>query len=163
MEDAPRTHNPLVSSAAGGRLLSTLQLPLFLLWPPTGYGVLTATGRKSGKRRRRCVRAVERNGLAYIVAIKGSRTGWLRNVQANPKVQLRIRSGTFDAIAREVEAAEREAAEATYCEMKSRFEYLEYAMWRKGRPTPTKVRELHRRWFEEGTPLVVELHDDRPR
>ena len=30
-------------------------------------------------------------------------------------------------------------------------------MWRPGRPTPAKIRELHRDWFAQGTPLVVEL------
>jgi deazaflavin-dependent oxidoreductase (nitroreductase family) len=62
-----------------------MQLPLFLLRPPAGYGVLTTTGRRTGKTRRRCVRAIKRGDRVYLVAIKGSRTGWLRNVLASPR------------------------------------------------------------------------------
>jgi len=29
--------------------------------------------------------------------------------------------------------------------------------WRSGRPTRTKIEELHRTWFERGTPLIVDL------
>ena len=157
MEAKPRTHNPFINSARGGRVLSAMQLPLFLLRPPAGYGVLTTTGRRTGKARRRCVRAVKRGERAYLVAIKGSRTGWLRNVQANPEVRLRVREGTFTGIAREVQVQERAEAIDAYCEAMSPFEYLEYSMWRRGRATPARIRQLHRSWFDEGSPLVVEL------
>jgi deazaflavin-dependent oxidoreductase (nitroreductase family) len=153
-----RNHNPFINSAAGGRALSAMQLPLFILRPPAGYGVLTTTGRKTGKTRRRCVRVIRRGDKAYIVAIKGAHTGWLKNVRANPEVRLRVRGGAFAGITREVqEAAERQEAMDAYCETVNPFEYLEYSMWRKGRATPSKIKELHRTWFNEGTPLVVEL------
>lgn len=157
MDAEERKHNPFIHFATGGRILSAMQLPLFILRPPAGYGVLTSTGRKTGKTRRRCVRAVRREDKAYIVAIRGARTGWLKNVQANPEVRLRVRSGAFAGNAHEVPAAERREAMEAYRERTSPFEYLEYSMWRRGRPTPSKIMELHRTWFNEGTPLVVEL------
>lgn len=156
MEAAERRHNPLINSATGARLLSASQLPLFKLRPPPGYGVLTTTGRRTGKRRSRCVRAVRRGDQAFLVAIKG-RTGWLANIRAHPEVRLRIRGGSFEGIAREPRQAERERALEAYCEPLGWFEYLEYVNWRKGRPTPEGIRELHRAWFELGAPLVVEL------
>jgi deazaflavin-dependent oxidoreductase (nitroreductase family) len=153
-----RKHNPLVNTAAGGRTLSAMQLPFFLLRPPSGYGVLTTTGRRSGKPRRRCIRAIRRDQRAYLVAIKGAQSGWLRNIRANPKVRLRIRGGTFAGVARElVEAAERQEAMEAYCQTVNPFEYLECGLWRKGRPTRSKIKELHRSWFEQGIPLVVDL------
>lgn len=152
-----RTHNPLINSATGGRVLSALQLPLFRIRPPAGYGVLTTKGRRSGKVRPRCVRVVQRDDRAYLVAIKGSRTAWLKNIEAEPRVRLKTRTGAFSGVARELRASEREEAMDAYCEMASPFEYLEYAMWRRDRPTRTAIRELHRTWFETGTPLVVEL------
>jgi F420H(2)-dependent quinone reductase len=85
-----RKHNPFLNSATGGRILSALQLPLFLARPPLGYGVLATRGRRSGKARRRCVRVVMRGQLAYLVAIKGPRTAWLKNIQSNPHVRLRV-------------------------------------------------------------------------
>jgi deazaflavin-dependent oxidoreductase (nitroreductase family) len=129
-----------------------------LLRPPPGYGVLTTTGRRSGKRRQRCVRAIRRGEKAYIVAIKGNRTAWLKNVRANPQVRLRVRGGTFAGQARELrDAAEAETAADAYCERAGRFEYVECMMWRSGRPSRSKSVELHRNWFESGIPLVVEL------
>jgi deazaflavin-dependent oxidoreductase (nitroreductase family) len=158
MTAAERTHNPFLNSAAGGRALSALQLPFFALRPPPAYGVLTTTGRKTGKARRRCVRAVRSGNKAYVVAIKGGRTGWLRNIRANPNVRLRIRGGTFAGLARDPSgAAEREEAIEAYCETVGWFERLEYTMWRRGRPTPPRIRGLHRRWFDDGVPLVIEL------
>jgi hypothetical protein len=55
-----RARNPLVSSPIGGRLLSAVQLPWFMIFPPLGFGVLTTTGRKTGKTRRKCIRAIRR-------------------------------------------------------------------------------------------------------
>ena len=159
MYEPERKRNPLVNSSAGARALSATQLPVFLLRPPPGYGVLTTTGRTSGKPRRRCVRAIRSGDCAYVVAIKGSITGWLRNIRADPNVRLRIRGGTFSGVARELsEAEELRAAADAYCEPVGWFEYLEYGMWRRGRPTRAKIQQLHRAWCEQGTPLVVELH-----
>jgi hypothetical protein len=44
-----------------------------------------------------------------------------------------------------------------YCEPVGRFEYVEYRMWRPGKPTPERIRDLHRTWFERGTPLAIAL------
>ena len=133
-------------------------LPGFTIRPPAGFGVLTTTGRKTGKRRRKCVRAIRRGDRAYIVSIRSS--AWLRNVQANPNVRLRIRGGTFSGIARDLrDAEERQQAMDAYCETLKPFDYAECAMWRSGRPTRTKIRELHRGWFGQGTPLVVDLRE----
>jgi deazaflavin-dependent oxidoreductase (nitroreductase family) len=155
---AERQHNPFINSAAGGRALSALQLPFFALRPPSGFGVLTTRGRRTGKTRRRCVRAIRRGDKAYIVAIKGARTGWLKNIRANSDVRLRVRGGRFGGVARELRGTvETQGVMEAYCETVHRFDYLEYIMWRKGRPTRSKIKELHCSWFDEGTPLVVEL------
>ena len=158
MQVAERKQNPFINSSAGGRTLSALQLPLFLLRPPAGYGVITTTGRRTGKRRRRCLRAIRRGDRVYVVAIKGAGTGWVKNALANPDVRLRLRGGTFSGRAREPrDAAERRDAAESYCDTVHPFDYATCANWRKGRPTPAKVKDLFRGWFDEGTPLVVEL------
>jgi deazaflavin-dependent oxidoreductase (nitroreductase family) len=156
MNVAERSNNPFLRSPTGGRVLSALMLPRFMLWPPAGFGVLTTTGRKTGKTRRKCVRAIRRGNKAYLVSIRP--TAWLKNVRANPDVRLRVRGGTFTGVAREPsEPGEREQARAAYCETVNRFDYAECAMWRKGRPTRAKIEQLHRTWFDEGTALVVDL------
>lgn len=155
---AARKRNPLVNSAAGGRTLSALQLPLFAIRPPSGYGVLSTTGRKSGKTRRRCIRAIRDGDKAYVVAIKGEITGWLKNVREKPNVRLRVPGGTFDGVARELrEEIEIHRGREVYAESVDLFSYLEYTMWRRGRPTRPKIQQLHAEWFDRGIPLVIEL------
>src|SRR6266540_5747021 len=56
--------NPLTTTPMGGRILSALQLPLFLAFPPRGFGVLTTVGHKTGKKRRKCVRVITRDDKA---------------------------------------------------------------------------------------------------
>src|SRR5205809_5262717 len=93
-----------------------MQLPWFAALPPGGFGVLTTTGRRTGKTRRRCVRAIRRGDKAFLVSIGGERAAWLKNVRADPSVRLRIRGGRFGGVARDVrDEAEREEARTAYC------------------------------------------------
>lgn len=159
-------HNPFIGgettvlgvSFHGGKVLSALQAPLFELIPPKGFGVLTTTGRKSGRTRRKCVRAIKRGEQVYIVSIGGERAAWLKNIRADPNVSLRIRGGTFKGKARELgDSADVQRAMSAYCGTVNVFDYGECALWRKGRPTRAKITDLHEGWFREGTPVVVEL------
>ena len=153
---AERQRNPFVRSARGGRLLSALQLPWFTLLPPAGYGVLTTIGRRTGRQRRKCVRAIRRGDVAFVVAIRP--TAWLKNLRANPEVTLRIRGGTFSAVAREPrDAAEVAQARAAYCETVHPVDFLACSMHRTGLPSPARIRELQRTWFAKGTPIVLQL------
>lgn len=155
---AERGRNPFTQSARGARLLSALQLPLFLSWPPNGYGVITTTGRTTGKPRRRCVRVVRAGDHAYLVAIKGAHVGWLRNLLVTPRVDLRIRGGRFTGRARVLDDVPgRSAARDIYCGAPSYFEYLECLMWRTGRPTRQAIDGLHGEWFDHGVVVVIDL------
>jgi deazaflavin-dependent oxidoreductase (nitroreductase family) len=155
---AERQHNPFINSPTGGRVLSALTLPQFMLRPPAGFGVLTTTGRRTGKTRRRCIRAIRRGDQVFVVSIRT--TAWLKNMRANPDVRLRIRGGTFPGVARELrDQAERERAAEAYCETVNPLDYIECRIWRKGRPTRAKIKELHRAWFQQGTPMVIELSE----
>lgn len=154
---AERRH-PFVRSLTGARALSALQLPWFTVLPPRGFGVITTTGRRTGKKRRKCIRAIRSGNAAYIVSIGGAHAAWLKNIRANPNVRLRIRGGTFSGVARELsETAETQQAMAAYCETVNRFDYAECRLHRTGRPTRLKIKELHHTWFDGGIPLVVEL------
>ena len=150
--------NPFTTTPLGARILSASQLLWFSLFPPRGFGVLTTTGRRTGKRRRKCVRAIRDEDKAYLVSLRWPYAAWLRNVKANPGVKLRIHSGTFAGVAREIsDPSERARAMQHFCDTVNRFDRLEYRMHRKGRPTAEAIRGLHRHWFTVGTPLVVEL------
>jgi len=154
-----RKHNPLLNSAAGARALNLMHRPWFALRLPLGYGTLETKGRTSGKARRRHMRAIRDGEVAYVVAIKGEAvTGWLKNARANPHVRLRLRGGWVDGVVRDLNANEIDRAREVYCEGQvGPFERMEYRMWRKGRPSEAKIRDLHRAWFEHGTPVAIDL------
>ena len=154
---AERRRNPLVQTSRGGRILSAAMLPWFRILPPRGCGVLTTTGRRTGKARPRCVRAIRRGDRVYLVAIGGEHNRWLKNIRAHPNVKLRIRGGTFTGRARDLQAGELDEAREAYCEEINAFDFLEGRAHRHGRPTRDKIIELHLTWFEGGVPLVVEL------
>jgi deazaflavin-dependent oxidoreductase (nitroreductase family) len=95
-------HARLMRSARDGRVLSALMLPFFAVRPPSGYGVITTSGRKTGKTRRKCVRVIRRGNRAYIVQLRppelamrspSAVAAWVWNIRANPSVRLRIRGG----------------------------------------------------------------------
>ena len=164
--EAPK-HRRLIRSARDGRIVNALTLPLFLLRPPPGFGVITTKGRKTGKKRRRCIRTVRRGNRAYLVALRPpemairnptAASGWVWNIRANPNVKLRIRDGTFAGVARELTDAE-ELAEArdVLCETVDLGDYIECVLHLRGLPTRSKIQNLRRYWFVTGIPLVIEF------
>jgi deazaflavin-dependent oxidoreductase (nitroreductase family) len=162
-----RRYNPLIREQHmnvlglklhGGRILSALQLPWFSLLPPRGFGVLTTTGRKSGKQRRKCVRAIRQANSVYLVSIGGPDMLWLKNIQAKPKVTIRIHGGTFTGQARKLsDPTEIEHARTIYCDPVYPVDYMACVNWRKGRPTQARIKDLAQGWFNEGVSLVIEL------
>lgn len=134
--------NPLVRSTKGGRVASALVLPFWTLRPPTGYGVLTTTGRRSGKKRRKCVRAIRDGGTVYLVAIPGTQAAWLHNIRAHPRVRLRMPGGTYPGVAHE--PSDPLPARQAYCAVITAGDYLSCLMHRRGFPTRTKIAELLR-------------------
>jgi deazaflavin-dependent oxidoreductase (nitroreductase family) len=159
-----RKSNPFIRSPTGGRVLSAMMLPYFMVRPPVGFGVLTTTGRRTGKTRRKCIHAVHSGSCAYVVMIKpfidARVSAWVLNIRADPNVTLRMQGGTFAGRARELDDEEelRQAREL-YCGAVNRFDYMECTFHRGLWPTRSKIEELHRAWFDTGIPLVVELGD----
>ena len=120
---------------------------------------MTTTGRKSGKKRRKCVRAIRDGDRAYLVSLKGSTAAWFLNLKDEPRVRLRIRGGTFEGTAREIsDPAELEKAKKVYSGTVNRFDYMEYRMHRSGGPSDQKIRAMHEKWFSDGTPVVIDLN-----
>jgi deazaflavin-dependent oxidoreductase (nitroreductase family) len=157
-----RKGNPFMRSPTGGRALSAMMLPLFILRPPSGFGVITTTGRRTGKTRRKCIRAIRQGDKTYIVMIRPKITykasAWVLNIRADPNVSLRMRGGTFAGLARELDDdKELQQARKLYCETVNPFDYLECTFHRGRHPTQSKVEELHRIWFDTGIPLIIEL------
>jgi deazaflavin-dependent oxidoreductase (nitroreductase family) len=161
-----RSRNPFLRSPSGGRALSALHLPFFTLRPPSGFGVLTTTGRKTGRPRRKCVHVIRRGDRAYLVMIRPLPpavaahfvSAWMLNIRADPHVRLRVPGGTFAGLARApADEAESRTAREIYCETVNLTDYVEYMFHRSDLPTRSKIRELHRTWFDTGIPVVIEL------
>jgi deazaflavin-dependent oxidoreductase (nitroreductase family) len=150
-----RRGNIFVRTGQGGRILSASMLPWFTLLPPTDWGVLATTGRKTGKVRRKCVRAIRAGDEVFIVALR--RSAWLRNLQADPHVHVRVRGGTFAGVARVASGDDRARLTATYCQTVVPFDYVGCLMHRRGWPTRSKGLALHRQWCELGMPVIVRL------
>jgi deazaflavin-dependent oxidoreductase (nitroreductase family) len=160
-------HTRLIRSARDGRILSALMLPFFLARPPSGFGVITTTGRKTGKARRKCIRVTRSGNMAYIVQLRppelamtrpSAVSAWVWNIRSNPNVTLRIRGGTFAGVARELkEPLELAEAREALCETVNLFDYGECSVHLRGLPSRAKIKELHRYWFDTGIPLVVDL------
>lgn len=60
---------------------------------PPGYALLETTGRKSGKLRRTPVGNGRVGNEFWIVAEHGSKAGYVRNIESNPRVRVKLRDG----------------------------------------------------------------------
>lgn len=61
--------------------------------------LLTTTGRKSGKKRVTPLQYEEIDGSYYLGAARGVKADWLRNLQANPQVEIRVGTKRFQGCA----------------------------------------------------------------
>jgi deazaflavin-dependent oxidoreductase (nitroreductase family) len=161
-------HRRLITSPKHGQILSGLMLPGYAIGSvPTGHALLTTTGRKTGKRRRKVIRAIVQDDRAYIVQLRPPAAAletplavaaWVLNIRADPHVQLKLGRRTCDATMREIEdPAELARAREIFCEPVHPVDYPECVIHMKGRPSARKIRDLHRYWFDTGVPLVAEL------
>lgn len=60
---------------------------------PAGYALLETIGRKSGKPRRTPVGNGRVGNEFWIVAEHGREAGYVRNIERNPRVRLKLRDG----------------------------------------------------------------------
>lgn len=160
-------HRRLITSARHGQILSALMLPDYTFGVPTGHAVLTTTGRKTGKPRRKVIRAIRKGNQVYAVQLRPPVpaiqtplmvAAWVWNVRADPCVQLKLGRHTHTAVMHELEdPAELARAREIFCEPVHVVDYGECLLHLKGFPSPRKIRDLHRYWFDTGVPLVAEL------
>jgi hypothetical protein len=125
------------------------------------------TGRKTGKVRRKCLRASRRGETVFILMLRPPQVAlerpsaiaaWVRNVRANPHLKIRLSGRSFDGVVREItDDATREEARAALCEHVHLVDYDECALHLRGLPTRAKIIALHEYWFDTGIPFAVEL------
>ncbi|MBN1303982.1 MAG: nitroreductase family deazaflavin-dependent oxidoreductase [Anaerolineales bacterium] len=61
--------------------------------------LLTTTGRKSGLKRVTPVQYEEIDGLIHIGSARGLKADWLRNIQADPRVEVRVKGRRWQGTA----------------------------------------------------------------
>ena len=64
--------------------------------------LLTTTGRKTGLARVTPLQYEELEGALYVGSARGARADWFRNIVADPRVHVRIKSREFEAVAEPV-------------------------------------------------------------
>jgi deazaflavin-dependent oxidoreductase (nitroreductase family) len=151
--------NPFAKSKTFHKVGNMLLTGQWRLLPtPKGLGLLTATGRTSGKRRQRAMRIVRDGDRAYAVALLGAKADWLKNVRRAPAVRVKLGGTTYDATAREVVAPdERQRFQEVYRPVAGWYDYFDYLTYVWGIPTRGKLLRVHDKWLAEGTPVVFEL------
>ena len=91
----------MAGSAVKDRVVYPLQKrvinPIVMLahdlgFPPPGDALLETTGRRTGLPRRTPVCDGLDGEVFWLVAQRGRRAGWVRNIQANPRVRVKVRS-----------------------------------------------------------------------
>jgi deazaflavin-dependent oxidoreductase (nitroreductase family) len=63
-------------------------------FPPPGDALLETTGRRTGVPRRTPVCDGLDGEVFWLVAQRGRRADWVRNIQAHPRVRVKVRSGS---------------------------------------------------------------------
>jgi deazaflavin-dependent oxidoreductase (nitroreductase family) len=152
--------NPFAKSRWFHRLANYSGMWVFfrLLPAPRGFALLTVTGRRTGKRRRRPIRAIRDGTTLYAVAILGERSDWLRNLRANPRATARVGTRTRDIDMREItDPTEREKAEHLYVETVAPYDYFDVPIVDWTFPTPARIRKSHRDWLHRGILVALDL------
>ncbi len=125
---------------------------------PRGFVLLTVTGRKTGKKRHRPVRAIRLGDTFYATSMLGERSDWLRNVRKDPAVTLKYGRKTVPAMAREVtDAKEQERASQAYTETVFPFDRFDYAIVDWWVPTRKHIVEAHREWLDGGVLVALDV------
>lgn len=160
------SHTRLIRSARDGARLSAAMMPVFRIRSPRGYAVITTTGRKTGKPRRKCVRAIRQGSKVFLVQLRPPEVAlsnpsvlasWVWNLRSNPAAMLRLGFRDVSVIVHEANTpSERQQARQAFTETVHLFDYGECAVHLRGLPSRRKIRDLHRYWFDTGVPLIAE-------
>jgi len=114
----------------------------------TGFGAgatyvyLTTTGRRTGRPHTIEIWAAAHAGRLYLLAGRGERADWVRNLVENPTVRVRVGAETRAGVARVVRDPEEDA-------LARRLLAAKYQGWREGQPLST--------WARTALPVAIEF------
>ncbi|HET7036025.1 MAG TPA: nitroreductase family deazaflavin-dependent oxidoreductase [Thermomicrobiaceae bacterium] len=111
-------------------------------WTGERLGYLTTTGRRSGRPHTIEIWFAEHDGRLYILSGNQRRSDWIKNVVANPAVQLRAGQTTLSGSARLVSDPAEDA-------LARRLLAAKYQGWSEGQPLST--------WARTATPMRIDV------
>ncbi len=153
--------NPFARSKLFHKIGNITNTPPLRIRPPKGVAVVTTKGRRSGKPRTRAMRAVRDGDRVYAAAILGPRADWLKNIDADPKVFVKLGRNTYRATARRItDPDELARAQGIYRPVAGWYDSFDYVTYVWGIPTRSNVLRVHDEWFTKGTPVVFELQTE---
>lgn len=97
-----RTKRRLVVAVQRYALNPPVKLAVYLGLLP-GYVLIETVGRRSGRRRRTVVGAQRDGDTLWVVAEQGRHAGYVHNLQAHPRVRVRLRGRWWPASAHVVD------------------------------------------------------------
>ncbi|MER3421438.1 MAG: nitroreductase family deazaflavin-dependent oxidoreductase [Chloroflexota bacterium] len=103
---------------------------------------LTTTGRRTGRPHTIEIWAAAHAGRLYLLAGRGGRADWVRNLVRNPAVRVRIGAETHAGVARVVRDPEEDA-------LARRLLATKYQGWREGQSLST--------WARTALPVAIEF------
>ncbi len=141
------------------RLLRWIKKPpqiLYALGLGPVYGrlvlLLITTGRKTGRPRVTPLQYEEIDGAIYVASAQGDRADWFRNIQADPQVEVRVRSRRFSGIAEPI-TDRTQVADFLYYRLRRHPRMIGAIMRREGLPPDPDRSDLER--YAEDRALVI--------
>ena len=110
-------------------------------WQEEDFAYVTTTGRRTGKPHQIEIWFGAEGDTVYLLSGGGDRSDWLRNLQANPKVSVRVGDREWEARARVVADPGEELRARRLLASK-------YQGWKQGRPMS--------RWATTALPVAIE-------
>lgn len=105
---------------------------------------LTTKGRRSGRPHTIEIWFATSDSRLFLMSGGGRAADWVRNLQADPSVTVRVGSQTYSGTARVVVDRSEEA-------LARRMLATKYQGWREGKPLS--------RWARTALPVAIDLHD----
>lgn len=115
-------------------------------WEEESFCYLTTTGRRTGRRHTIEIWFGASADTLYMLSGGGSRSDWVRNLQADPSVTVQVGGQTQPGTARIVE----DPAEDDFAR---RLLAAKYQGWRDGKPLS--------RWASTALPVAIDLREGR--
>jgi deazaflavin-dependent oxidoreductase (nitroreductase family) len=111
-------------------------------WKEEDFCYLTTAGRRTGRPHTIEIWFGASDGGLFLLSGGGQRADWVRNLQADPSVRVRVGSTTLAGMARVVEDPDEDA-------LARRMLAAKYQGWREGRPLS--------RWASTALPVAVDF------